>query len=69
MAGNPNPGSAEPVLKAAAVQAAVMGAINIIVALNIVVLTTEQLGVINASLGSILTVLLAVWARGKVSPL
>ena len=61
--------NSEPVLTAGLIQAAIMGAINIVVALNIVTLTTDQLGVINASLGSILAVLLAVWARGRVSPL
>ncbi len=58
----------EPVLSVGLLQAAIMGAVNIVVALNIVTLTSEQLGVINAGLGSILAVLLAVWARGRVTP-
>lgn len=59
----------EPVITAGLIQTAIMATVNIVVVLNIVTLTSEQLGVINASLGSILALLLAVWARGRVSPL
>lgn len=69
MAGNPNPGgSREPVLTSAGLTAAIMSVVNVLVVLNIVTLDAQQLGAINIAVGSILGIVLAVWARGKVTP-
>ena len=69
MAGNPNPGgSREPVLTSAGLTAAIMSVVNVLVVLNIVTLDAQQLGAINIAVGSVLGIVLAVWARGKVTP-
>ena len=69
MAGNPNPGGTrEPVLTSAGLTAAIMSVVNVLVVLNIVKLDAQQLGAINIAVGSILGIVLAVWARGKVTP-
>lgn len=69
MAGNPNPGGTrEPVLTSAGLTAAIMSVVNVLVVLNIVTLDAQQLGAINIAVGSILGIVLAVWARGKVTP-
>ncbi len=69
MAGNPQPGrTPEPVLTSAGLTAAIMSVVNVLVVLNIVVLDAQQLGAINIAVGSVLGIVLAIWARGKVSP-
>ena len=69
MAGNPNPGgSREPVITSATITATVMAVVNLVVVLGIVQLTAEQLGATNIAVGSVVGLLLAVWARSKVSP-
>ena len=69
MAGNPTPGGRrEPVITSATITATVMAVINLIVVLGIVTLTAEQLGAANIAVGSVVGLLLAVWARAKVVP-
>ena len=69
MAGNPTPGgSREPVITSATITATVMAVLNLVVVLNIVALTAEQLGAANIAVGSVVGLLLAVWARAKVTP-
>ncbi len=58
----------EPVLISAGITAAVMSIVNVLVVLDILVLTNDQLAVINIAVGSVLGVLLAAWARARVSP-
>lgn len=58
----------EPVLSAAGLTAAIMSIINVLVLLNVVVLDPDQLAGINVAVGSIVGIVLAFWARGKVTP-
>ena len=58
----------EPVLTSAGVTAAIMSVLNVLVVLDVWVLDADQLATINIALGSVLGIVLAVWARGRVSP-
>src|SRR3990167_8460543 len=66
--GHPMARNQEPVLTSAGVTAAVMSVLNVLVVLDVWVLDADQLATINIAVGSVLGVLLAVWARGRVSP-
>ena len=58
----------EPVLTSAGLTAAIMSVVNVLVVLNIVTLDAQQLGALNIAVGSVLGIVLATWARSKVTP-
>jgi hypothetical protein len=58
----------EPVLSSASVTATLVAVFNVLVVTNILVLTPEQVAAVNVAIGSVVSLMLAAWARGKVSP-
>lgn len=58
----------EPVLSSASISATVMAVFNVLVVTNIIVLTAEQVAAVNVAVGSVVSLLLATWARSRVSP-
>lgn len=60
--------SNEPVLSAAGITATITAIINMLVVLDVLVLDPDQIAAVNIAVGSVVAMALAVWARGKVSP-
>lgn len=58
----------EPVLTSAGLTAAIMSVVNMLVVLDVLVLDSDQIAAVNIALGSVLGVVLAIWARGRVTP-
>ena len=61
--------SNEPVLSAAGITATITAIINMLVVLDVLVLDPDQIAAVNIAVGSVVAMALAVWARGKVSPI
>jgi len=59
----------EPVLSAAGITATITAVINMLVVLDVLVLDPDQIAAVNIAVGSVVAMGLAVWARGRVSPL
>ena len=58
----------EPVLTAAMFTAVVVAAVNVIVILDIVAWDSDQLAAVNVLVTTLVALLFAVWARGRVTP-
>lgn len=58
----------EPVLTAAGITATATAILNMLVVLDVLVLDPDQVAAVNVAIGSVVSLVLAVWARNRVTP-